>query len=245
MASLNNRSDRSLRKPLAAAPALPRARHADVAAKRRVPRGDVRRRELANIAEEVFLESGFADTTMQMIASRAGASKETLYRHFASKEALFAEIMKERATALAGPDSALARRQTPRKALGELGLNLLRMMIYGKAPSMFRVVLAETPRTPALGALFYSAGPGAILERLTEYLRVETARGELRCRRPAQAARLFLGAVMANHHLLVLVAPPEKPITDRDLHAHVRAAVALFLARYGKGPGHARSQVRR
>lgn len=234
MASLGNRSDPSLLRPLDAAHALQHPDRAAVTAKRRIPRGDVRRRELADIAEEVFLESGFADTTMQMIASRAGASKETLYRHFASKEALFAEIMKERATTLAGPDSALARRQTPRKALGELGLNLLRMMIHGKAPAMFRVVLAETPRTPALGALFYSAGPGSILERLTEYLREETARGELRCRRPAQAARLFLGAVIANHHLLVLVAPPEEPITDRDLSAHVRAAVALFLARYGK-----------
>jgi TetR/AcrR family transcriptional regulator, mexJK operon transcriptional repressor len=236
MASLGNRSDRSVQTPPGAANRMKLSPDAESVRRRRVPRGDVRRRELASIAEEVFLETGFADTTMQMIASRAGASKETLYRHFASKEALFAEIMKERATTLAGPDSALARRQAPRRALGELGLNMLRMMIHGKAPALFRVVVAETPRTPALGALFYSAGPGTILDRLTEYLRVETARGHLHCRRPLQAARLFLGAVMANHHLLVLVAPPEKPITDRDLQAHVRAAVTLFLARYGRAP---------
>ena len=30
---------------------------------------------------------------MQMIALEAEASKETLYRHFASKEALFAELI--------------------------------------------------------------------------------------------------------------------------------------------------------
>jgi TetR/AcrR family transcriptional regulator, mexJK operon transcriptional repressor len=241
MTSPGNGSDHASRKPLGRTNETEVAAEAATTRKRRVPRGDARRRELAGIAEEVFLETGFADTTMQMIASRAGASKETLYRHFASKEALFAEIMKERAATLAGPDSALARGQTPRKALGELGLNLLRMMIHGKAPAMFRVVLAETPRTPALGAMFYASGPGSVLERLTEYLRAETARGQLHCRRPPQAARLFLGAVMANHHLLVLVAPPEKPITDRDLQAHVRAAVALFLARYGRGQEHAES----
>jgi TetR/AcrR family transcriptional regulator, mexJK operon transcriptional repressor len=233
MTSLGSRSDPAPRKPRGADAGMQMSSETET--KRRVPRGDVRRRELARVAEEVFLETGFADTTMQMIASRAGASKETLYRHFASKEALFAEIMKERATALAGPGSAFARGQTPRKALGELGLNLLRMMIHGKAPAIFRIVVAETPRNPTLGALFYSGGPGTVLERLTDYLRAETARGQLRCRRPDQAARLFLGAVMANHHLLALVAPPDKPITDRDLQAHVRAAVALFLARYGKG----------
>jgi AcrR family transcriptional regulator len=236
MASLGNRSDRSVQTTPGAVSGMKVSSEAAIAGRRRVPRGNVRRRELAGVAEEVFLETGFADTTMQMIASRAGASKETLYRHFASKEALFAEIMKERAITLAGPGSALGRHQAPRRALGELGLNLLRMMIYGKAPALFRVVVAETPRTAPLGALFYSAGPGAILDRLTEYLREETARGHLYCRRPGQAARLFLGAVIANHHLLVLVAPPEKPITDRDLQAHVRAAVALFLARYGKAP---------
>jgi AcrR family transcriptional regulator len=188
---------------------------------------------LADIAERVFLETGFADTTMQMIASRAGASKETLYRHFASKEALFAEIISRRAAALAGPDSALARGLTPRTALNELGLNLLRMMVHGQAPALFRVVVAETPRAPALGAVFYSGGPGATITRLTDYLRVATTQNQLCCRRPAQAARLFLGAVIADHHLTALVAPADKPISDADLRAHVRAAVGMFLARYG------------
>ena len=143
MTSLGSRSDPAPRKPRGADAGMQMSSETET--KRRVPRGDVRRRELARVAEEVFLETGFADTTMQMIASRAGASKETLYRHFASKEALFAEIMKERATALAGPGSAFARGQTPRKALGELGLNLLRRKSHGKAPAIFRIVVAATP----------------------------------------------------------------------------------------------------
>jgi TetR/AcrR family transcriptional regulator, mexJK operon transcriptional repressor len=47
---------------------------------RRVPRGRTRREEIVAIAERVFLECGFTETTMQLIADRAGASKETLYR---------------------------------------------------------------------------------------------------------------------------------------------------------------------
>src|ERR1700733_13385153 len=93
---------------------------------RRVPRGDIRRRELADVAVQVFLERGFANTTMQMIASRAGGSKETLYRHFASKEALFAEIVGREAARISGPESALARDGRPVQALFELAYTLMR-----------------------------------------------------------------------------------------------------------------------
>ena len=63
---------------------------------RRIPRGEKRREEIAEVAERVFLELGFNETTMQIVASRAGASKETLYRHFGSKEGLFSEVVRAR-----------------------------------------------------------------------------------------------------------------------------------------------------
>jgi len=75
--------------------------------------------ELAAIAEHVFLARGFVDTTMQMIASQAGGSKETLYRHFRSKEALFAEVVGRRAAQISGPETALARDEAPEVALFE------------------------------------------------------------------------------------------------------------------------------
>ena len=63
---------------------------------RKVPRGERRRSELIDVAEKMFLELGFADTTMQMIAERAGASKETLYAWFQNKETLFNTLVAQR-----------------------------------------------------------------------------------------------------------------------------------------------------
>jgi TetR/AcrR family transcriptional regulator, mexJK operon transcriptional repressor len=208
---------------------------------RRVPRGDKRRTELAVVTERVFLERGFIETTMQMIASCAGASKETLYRHFANKEALFSEIVSRKAALISGPESALARDGVPRRVLFDLGLGLLRVMTQGDACSLFSIVVAETARTPELGAIFYSKGPGTTLARLTAYLRSAAARGELRCRQPERAAKLFLGAVVANYHLLSLIGPPTARITDSDMRSHVRSAVTMFLARYGASPLRRRS----
>jgi TetR/AcrR family transcriptional repressor of mexJK operon len=203
---------------------------------RRVPRGDIRRMELADVAEQVFLERGFANTTMQMIASRAGGSKETLYRHFASKEALFAEIVGRKAARISGPESALARDGTPEQILFELGHSLLSMMTKPDTSSLFRVVVAEAPRSSELAAIFYAHGPGVTLQRLTDYLRAATGRGDLHCEQPLHAAKLFLGAVVAQHHLYSLIGQPLTLLTEAEIREHVRAAIAMFLARYGPRP---------
>jgi TetR/AcrR family transcriptional repressor of mexJK operon len=188
--------------------------------------------ELAAVAERVFLKHGFSDATMQMIASEAGGSKETLYRHFASKEALFSELISARAAAISGPESALARDEPPEKALTELGMNLMHLVRKGDSSSLFNIVVVEAHRAPDLANIFYNQGPGATLKRLTEYLRAATQRGELACPDPQQAAKLFLGAVISHHHLHCLMGKPSKALTETDMRKHVKAAVEMFLSHF-------------
>jgi TetR/AcrR family transcriptional regulator, mexJK operon transcriptional repressor len=188
--------------------------------------------ELAGVAERLFLKHGFTETTMQMIASEAGGSKETLYRHFASKEALFAELTSARAAAIAGPQSALASDEPPEKVLTELGLSLMHVISMRESSSLLSIVVAETLRAPELAGIFYSRGPGATLDRLTGYLRSATRRGQLRCPDPRRAAKLFLGAVISHHHLHSLIGQPAKAVTAVEMRKHVSAAVEMFLSHF-------------
>jgi TetR/AcrR family transcriptional regulator, mexJK operon transcriptional repressor len=201
---------------------------------RKVPRGERRKMELIDVAERMFLDRGFAETTMQMIAEAAGASKETLYRHFSSKEQLFAGIVDRKARELSGPESALARGGAPETVLFDLGAGLLHMVLKSPSSSLFRILVSETTRTPELGDLFYKRGPGRTLRRLAEYLTEATERGELRCADPSRAARLFIGAVVSHYHLHCLVQPNWKRPAEREISTHVRCAVTMFLAAYGK-----------
>jgi TetR/AcrR family transcriptional repressor of mexJK operon len=188
--------------------------------------------ELAAVAERLFLRHGFAETTMQMIASEAEASKETLYRHFASKEALFAELINAKSAAIAGPQSALAREEPLKAALFGLGMRLMHLMAKDGASSLFNVVVADAHRAPDLAGIFYDRGPGATLKRLTAYLRAATQRGELRCPDPRRAAKLFLGAVVSHHHLHCLIGQPPKPVSSAEMRKHVQAAVEMFLSHF-------------
>jgi AcrR family transcriptional regulator len=54
---------------------------------------DQRRRQLLDIACRVFADSGFHASSMDDIAGAAGVTKPVLYQHFASKRALFVEVL--------------------------------------------------------------------------------------------------------------------------------------------------------
>jgi TetR/AcrR family transcriptional regulator, mexJK operon transcriptional repressor len=203
------------------------------AVSRKVPRGERRREELIDVAEKTFFEHGFSDTTMQMIAEAAGASKETLYRHFESKELLFAEIVSRKARLISGPDGAIARGGSPQTVLTALGESLLKTVCTGQGSFLFRTVVAEAAWTPELGDLFYERGPGLTVNRLTQYLADATERGELSCDDPIVAARLFLGAVAAQFHLRRLLQSNWKPPPAGEIDRHVRAAVSMFLSEFG------------
>ena len=198
-----------------------------------VPRGARRRREIAAVAEQVFFENGFTDTTMQTIAVRAGASKETLYRHFGSKEELFAEIVETRARGLLdGLDEG--RPGDVEHVLKDTGLRIFEGLFGETAINLCRTVVAESPRNPELGRIFLEEGPYRVRRHLTEYLASADRRGELVCADPAQAATMFLGALIASIHMERLALHPPPTMTHDQAMAHVDEAVAMFLARYGR-----------
>jgi len=204
---------------------------------RRVPRGEKRREEIAAVAERVFLERGFAETTMQTIATQAGASKETLYRHFGSKEGLFSEIMRSRAMRFTGSsDGEFHIHGHPEQALFDFGLTFLKLIFKDESLALYRLVVAETPRAPELGRIFYEQGPKRVLHRLAHYLESETARGRLACGNPDLAAKLFLGAIIAKHHMIKLFNGPKERLTVQAQSEHAREAVCMFLAKYGVQP---------
>jgi AcrR family transcriptional regulator len=58
-------------------------------------RKEARPGEIVAAAVQVFVERGFAATKLADVARRAGVTKGTLYLYFASKEALFKELVRQ------------------------------------------------------------------------------------------------------------------------------------------------------
>ncbi|RYB02275.1 TetR/AcrR family transcriptional regulator [Lichenibacterium ramalinae] len=200
-----------------------------------VPRGARRRDAIVGVAEGVFLAQGFTETTMRDIAARAGASKETLYRHFGSKEGLFAEVVSNRARMLRGRlDADLERPNALPAVLRDFGINLLEAMTSPEVSALLRLVVAEAPRDPAIGRIFYALGPERTRERLTELLEAARSRGEFLGDKPGLAASIFLGAVTSQAHTARLVLQDPPPMGRDEIEERVTEVVAMFLLRYGR-----------
>jgi TetR/AcrR family transcriptional regulator len=60
-------------------------------------KAEERRSQLLRIAKELFSECGFENTTTRAIAAAAGVTEAIIFRHFASKEELYANILDHKA----------------------------------------------------------------------------------------------------------------------------------------------------
>ncbi|HEX3426223.1 MAG TPA: TetR/AcrR family transcriptional regulator [Acidimicrobiales bacterium] len=75
-----------------------------------------RRRQLLDVAVEVFAERGFHGTSMDEVAEAAGVTKPVLYQHFDSKRELYLELLEDVGSHLVAMVTAAVGRETgPRR----------------------------------------------------------------------------------------------------------------------------------
>src|SRR5205085_8333036 len=121
------------------------------------------RERLRAAAHRLFLQQGYLATSIDAILAEAGiSSKETLYRHYANKEALFVDVLSHLTMEQPGFSEKLAALPPPhdlpalQEALTELSREILSMICQPGYLPLVRMIIAEAPRFPQLGTLFFS-----------------------------------------------------------------------------------------
>jgi TetR/AcrR family transcriptional repressor of mexJK operon len=171
-------------------------------------------------ARRLFLADGFERTSMDAVAAAIGVSKMTLYRHFKSKEALFAGVVIDMCAIIAYPELARVMAKLPlREALEAFGRRSYDTIFAPETLDLHRLIIAESRRFPDLGKLFYERGPGTNVETLAAYL-VRNAKAELRGREPERVAAEFMSLLRGYEHmraLLGLEGPPSRRQRDHQV----------------------------
>jgi AcrR family transcriptional regulator len=117
--------------------------------------GDLQR-HILEIARRQFVANGYAGTSLDQIAAEAGSGKQTLYRHFSSKEGLFlAVIRSEMARLNEIAAGAAANTQEPLQALRQCARALLDFALDDGMISLSRILIAEAARFPDLGEFVF------------------------------------------------------------------------------------------
>jgi AcrR family transcriptional regulator len=180
----------------------------------------------------VFLRSGYASATMDLIAAEAGVSKQTVYNHFHSKEGLFKAIVEDLTSTLMAPLVVRdAAKSTPDRVLRSLARDFLSLMLRPSSLALYRLIVAESARFPELGGAIYAVGTGRLLAMLADYLAWETRNGRLSVAEPALAAEQLVGMLTGRIQLRALLGVRPAP-DDADLGRRAEHAVSCFLLLY-------------
>src|SRR5438105_10189760 len=124
------------------------------------------RERLRTAAQRLFLQEGYLATSIDAILAEAGvSSKETLYRHYPSKEELFVDVLGHLTLSQPGFSEKLSALSMPHdlpslgQALTQLSREILSLMRQQEYLALVRIIIAEAPRFPQLGSLFFSTVP--------------------------------------------------------------------------------------
>jgi TetR/AcrR family transcriptional regulator, mexJK operon transcriptional repressor len=197
-------------------------------AERPSPKGQ----QILAAAGRLFMAQGYGATSMDGVAREAGVSKATLYAHFAGKQELFAAIIgaacRRHAETLSTPD---LEHHDLRDALRQIGREFLDLLLSPNAVAIYRIVIAEAPRFPELGRIFYASGPNIMLERLGGFIEAAAARRLLTIAEPRRAAEHFVCMLKGDIHLRYLLGLADAP-GEHALAAHIDHAVEALLRAY-------------
>ncbi|MFN8018080.1 MAG: TetR/AcrR family transcriptional regulator [Acidimicrobiales bacterium] len=107
-----------------------------------------RREQLLEVALERFAANGYHETSMHQVAEAAGVTKPVLYQHFASKKALYNELVDEMGARLERAIfEAVAEADGPRQQV-EAGFRAYFRWSIGQG-SAFRVLFSDRNRADA------------------------------------------------------------------------------------------------
>ena len=187
------------------------------------------RDRILEAATELFLMEGYASTSIEAVAARAGISKRTFYHRFDDKAALFAAVV-HRIIELIRPPPEVPLLQGAKldDILRRLAGIILRAALSPQAMALHRLIVAESVRFPNLVRTVHQdpasqEAVGLIGDLLGRELRDARLTAELR----RFAAAQFLHMVVAVPQRRSMGLGP--PMTQKELQAWAHDTVNLFL----------------
>ena len=188
---------------------------------------------ITRAASEMFLAEGFDRTSLDQIAQRAGVSKQTIYSHFADKEALFKAICAELTEKLTIPLRQQPKQQADlRSILIRFGGDALAMMLHPASLDLHRLIVSASARYPELGRAAYEAGASRMIEELGALIAERSRSGDGFAKsveedRARILAEQFLGMIRGLHQARGLLGIDPAPAAA--LKAYVGDCADLLL----------------
>ena len=161
-----------------------------------------RRRQIIQVAMELFAKQGFQGTTTRQIAESARVNEAILFRHFPHKEDLYWAVLESKcqgARVRRELRNILRDSKSAEETLAAVAESILRRNM--EDPTRSRLFLFSALENHKLSHRFFQTHFVQYYDLVAAYIRKQIRRGEFRPMDARLAARSFLG--MVAHHLQI------------------------------------------
>ncbi|MEY4760775.1 MAG: hypothetical protein RLZZ200_631 [Pseudomonadota bacterium] len=189
---------------------------------------EIRRQRILDTATALFLDRGYAGTSLNDIVRIAGGSKATLVTEFGNKAGLFAAVMQGGADELLDRLGHLPQGGDPGAVLRHIGRLVLDFYLSPRSLVAYRGVISEGQKEPTMARVFYRQGHARIVAAIAA--RLEDWQGALLLGRDdlqAEADR-FVHLLRSGVYEQVLLGV-RRTATAAQRERQVASAVATFL----------------
>jgi AcrR family transcriptional regulator len=192
--------------------------------------GNVRRSQLLAVAVRVFARNGFKGTKTREIAAEAGVNEALLFRHFPTKDDLYAALLQEKAdrnctgAILASLEQhALARDD---QAYFETFATQFFDCLHSQ-PDFIRLMLFSALERHELAQVFRERHVKPLYQAVARYISIRQREGAFRSIRAAVAVRALTGMLAQQVVVTEIYGDRQPRISSREA---IAGFTAIFLA---------------
>jgi TetR/AcrR family transcriptional repressor of mexJK operon len=196
------------------------------------PKDLAKRQAILDAAKTLFLTKGYANTSMDAVATQAGVSKLTVYSHFNDKETLFsAAVVAKCEEQLPSLFFELPEGVAVETVLLNIARGFHQLINSDESVNLHRLIMALGSQDPKLSLIFFEAGPQRMLHGMERLLGKINQSGELSIDKPRNAAEHFFCLLKGAANFRLLYGCGE-PLTGDAAESHVQEVVGLFMRAY-------------
>lgn len=195
-------------------------------------RSENTRQKITLAARQLFLERGYAATSTEAIARRAGITKQTLYGYFSDKRSLFLSVIEDLMGDPLELDLPLYKLHSSddlRAVLYRVGTYINGVIAEPDYIQLLRVVIAETITEPGLGKLFERGVTARALRSLTALFGAAKRDGLITIGYPAIAAQFFMGGFVTRIFLQGLLMQSGKRYIRKQTKSELSRYIDEFM----------------
>jgi AcrR family transcriptional regulator len=190
------------------------------------------RQVIYDAARHVFADSGYAATSMESVARRAGVSTKTLYRLIPNKAVLFEGMVSDRIDRfVSGINLQAIDHSDIDEALYAALMACADLLLDKEVVALQGMVLQEAGKFSELAGAFYRNGIQRVVTALADWLTMQQSRGLMKLDDAEEVAGMLLGMVADAPRRATIFGGlplPSRP----QIEARVRKCVGVFLRGY-------------